>query len=49
MPRTRAQRPIMYRDRQSRVWCVSEVAQFEREGEERFRALDRRRGLATRW
>ncbi len=26
MPRTRLQRPITYRDRQSRVWFVSEVA-----------------------
>ena len=26
MPRTRQQRPIEYRDRQDRVWSVSEVA-----------------------
>ena len=29
MPRTRTQRPITYRDRQSRVWYVSEVARFK--------------------
>ena len=29
MPRTRAQRPIRYRDRQRRVWYVSEVARLK--------------------
>ena len=29
MPRTRMQRPIAYRDRQSRVWYVSEVARLK--------------------
>jgi CelD/BcsL family acetyltransferase involved in cellulose biosynthesis len=29
MPRTPTQRPIEYRDRQSRVWYVSEVAQLK--------------------
>jgi bifunctional non-homologous end joining protein LigD len=29
MPRTRAQRPIQYRDRQRRVWYVSEVARLK--------------------
>ena len=29
MPRTRAQRPITYRDRQRRVWYVSEVARLK--------------------
>ncbi len=29
MPRTRMQRPITYRDRQNRVWYVSEVARFK--------------------
>ena len=29
MPRTRTQRPITYRDRQSRVWYVSDVARLK--------------------
>ena len=29
MPRTPMQRPIEYRDRQSRVWYVSEIAQLK--------------------
>ena len=29
MPRKRMQRPITYRDRQRRVWYVSEVARFK--------------------
>ena len=29
MPRTRRQRPITYRDRQRRVWYVSEVARLK--------------------
>ena len=29
MPRTRMQRPVRYRDRQNRVWYVSEVAQLK--------------------
>jgi CelD/BcsL family acetyltransferase involved in cellulose biosynthesis len=29
MPRTRPERPITYRDRQSRVWYVSEIARLK--------------------
>ncbi len=29
MPRTRMQRPVRYRDRQNRVWYVSEVARLK--------------------